>query len=246
MGKRLITLFLMVTMLFGSSVFASTSDYGNVKDNNNGNKGYIFINSGVVQGQKDDVGTWVDPSCVPELKGEQGEKGDKGDKGDTGLQGIPGANGSDGEDGINGVNGNDGQNGTDGQDGINGTSGQDGVKGDVGEIGPQGNKGDIGEKGKDVDPAVVNSLQNINTQQDQKINRLEDRVSALEETQYQIIGEVRVLDTKKWTVSPFVSYNIGRNKVDIVGVRVTFKFGQSYEERKIAELEAKVNALLAK
>jgi len=72
------------------------------------------------------------------------------------------------------------------------------------------------------------------------INDLDNRVSDLEKTQYIIEGEVRVIDTRKWTVKPFIRYSETRSKFDTVGVRFTWKLRRSFEEKKIEELETKL------
>jgi len=77
-----------------------------------------------------------------------------------------------------------------------------------------------------------------------RINDLDGRVSDLEKTQSIIGGEVRIYDSKKWTVSTFVDYSTTRSTVDRAGIKFTFKIGKSYEETKIEELEAKINKLV--
>jgi hypothetical protein len=107
MLKR-IWLAIMFLFILSSSVFAGVET---VKDNNDGNKGYILINTGTKNGQSD-VGHWTDIVTIPELKGE---------KGDIGQSGKDGLNG---EQGLSGVNGQDGKNGTDGKDGKKGEQGE--------------------------------------------------------------------------------------------------------------------------
>jgi len=144
------------------NVFAS-DPYGEVKDNNNGNLGYILVSTGQNQGSQS-IGHWTDVNDIPNLKG------DKGDKGDTGLQGIQGLTGLQGIAGLNGIQGIAGLNGIDGIDGINGINGLDGLKGDTGEqgiqgfAGEQGIQGEKGDRGLDVDPQTVIDLQNTDTQ----------------------------------------------------------------------------------
>jgi len=103
---------------------------------------------------------------------------------------------------------------------------------------------------KKQDKAIITNKDNIITNRDnitknsQRITNVENRVSDLEKTQYVVEGQVRVVDTKNWTVKPFARYNIERQNVDTVGVRFTFKLGSSYEERRIEALENKLNKLL--
>lgn len=103
--------------------------------------------------------------------------------------------------------------------------------------GAKGDKGDVGTNGKDVDPTTLNNLLNSNTVQSQQLSDLDNKVDALERTQYVIEPEVRIYDSKRLTVSPFIRYNIARQKVDVVGIRFTIKFGKSYEEAKLEKLE---------
>jgi hypothetical protein len=238
-----------------------------VKDDNDGNKGYILINTGTKNGQSD-VGHWTDITTIPELKGAKGDKGDTGATGQQGIQGIAG------NDGINGINGIDGINGLDGQDGytplkgVDYFDGKDGLNGIDGLNGLNGLDGLNGENGKDVDPTTVTNLQNtdtilqnnINTESVERINnhttlnnRINDtnsridnvsnRVSKLEKTQLKAQLEFRVLDTKRVTVSPYVSQDFTRGCIDEAGVRITIKLGTSYEEREIIKTNKRLDNL---
>ena len=91
---------------------------GTVRDNNNGEEGFILMHSGEVQGQYNDAGTWTDAEF---LRGEDGADG---------QDGINGADGTDGQAGTNGINGEVGNNGI---DGVNGTNGIDGANGQDGK-----------------------------------------------------------------------------------------------------------------
>lgn len=71
-----------------------------------------------------------------------------------------------------------------------------------------------------------------------------NRLNTLEETQYVAEVEGRVFDSRKWTVAGFVRYNGTRNMVDVVGTRITFKFGKSYEEKRLEKLEEKLNMIV--
>ncbi len=103
---------------------------------------------------------------------------------------------------------------------------------------------------KKQDKAIITNRDNIITNRDsiaknsQRITNVENRVSDLEKTQYIVGFEGRVYDCRKWQVNVFADYTTTRNTFDRVGVRFTFKFGTSYEERRINELEEKLNELL--
>lgn len=105
-------LFILGLILVGILLFGIANAYAGVetiKDDNDGNKGYILINTGIQQGNND-IGHWTDIKDVPELKGDKGDKGDtgsKGDIGDEGEQGLQGIQGIKGIQGITGLNGKD-------------------------------------------------------------------------------------------------------------------------------------------
>ena len=144
----------------------------------------------------------------------------KGEKGNTGNSGL---DGKDGYTPIKGIDYNDGKNGEQGVAGTDGktpvkdvdyTDGKNGDKGDTGSKGDKGQQGIQGERGKG----------------------LEDRV--------ELIGEVRILDTKRTTWSIYAGRDIN-NGVGIYGAKVTVKLGRSYEERRLDALEKKLNLLEA-
>jgi hypothetical protein len=274
---------LLTSLVFGYGVET-------VKDDNDGNKGYILINTGIQQGGND-VGHWTDIKDVPELKGDKGDKGDTGATGQQGIQGIQGLqgdpgiqgiqgfkgdagaeglNGIDGQNGLDGLNGVDGNNGLDGINGAKGDTGEQGIqgltgdkgdlgaKGDNGEKGNNGDKGDIGLQGlqgiqgligiqgitgKDVDPKEVKRLDNKNLEQDNRINNLDSRIGKLERTQFVLETSFRILDTKRISLRPFFRQNFTRNKVDVVGLKIDVKLGQSYEEKLIAKVNARLDLL---
>ena len=239
--KRLVLVLVGVAvLLLASPVFAcqgpTCNRDSNVGDTNDGNRGDIFVydcEKGV-----ESLGRWVDPKDVPELKGEKGDRGEKGDPGIQGPKGDTGARGAKGDRGDTGPQGIQGIAGQDGKDGAKGDQGEQGVAGLQGDKGDQGLKGD---QGKDVDPATVDRInETLNSQQSQ-VDGLNNRVGALERTQYIVGGEIRLFDSKKWQISTFADYSTTRSTVDRAGLRVTYKMGQSYEERRLDALEKRVS-----
>ncbi len=111
--------------------------------------------------------------------------------------------------------------------------------------------------GRNIDDITVNTTNN--NEQDitlsdhdtrisnntNRINNLDNRVGDLEKTQYVYEQEFRIIDTKKWTVKPFIRTNFTRSKVDTIGVRATFKFGKSYEEKLIEKQDGRIERLEA-
>lgn len=92
------------------------------------------------------------------------------------------------------------------------------------------------------DIKINNNSNRINTLND-RVDNIDSRVSDLEDTQYIIGTEVRLHDSKNWTVSAFADYSTNRKKIDRTGVKFTYKIGSSYEERRLDELERKLNLL---
>jgi len=72
---------------------------------------------------------------------------------------------------------------------------------------------------------------------------LDSRVSKLEETQYVLETSFRIVDTKRITLRPFFRQNFTRNKVDIIGLKVDVKLGQSYEEKLISKINSRLDVI---
>lgn len=86
-------------------------------------------------------------------------------------------------------------------------------------------------------------LNNRITDTNNRIDNVSNRVSRLEKTQYKVQAEFRVIDTKRFTISPYISQNFTRSCLDEAGVRVTIKLGSSYEEREIAKTNKRLENL---
>lgn len=227
--KKLFLTFILVLSFVLPSYSATL---GTVKDNNNGNKGDILINTGELNGKQNDIGTWVNPKDVPELKGE------KGDKGDTGLQGVKGDTG---EQGVAGTDGKDGLNGIDGQDGkdVDPTTVNNLQKGIDDNLTKVTNES---TNRTNADKILQQNINNTNS----RVDNLDNRVGNLEKTQNIIGAEVRVYDSKKVTVTLFADYTQTRQMVDRAGIRFTYKIGESYQDKEMKRLEKRIEMLEAK
>ena len=246
MGSLLVIAITMVCMgIAFACVGEECKSDGNVMYSGVGNKGDIFVyNCEKNDKSNTNIGTWVNPSDIPELKG------DKGDKGDTGLQGIPGEVGKDGVNGINGLNGEQG------------IQGFQGIQGDTGD------KGDTGEAGKDVDPTIVTNLQNtdttlqnnINVEQfdriqmndnlqsninsvNSRVDSVSNRVSKLEKTQYGVRTELKFIREKHLEVGVYSFYSGTRNTMAEVGLNVVIPIGESYIDRENKQINARLDRL---
>lgn len=90
---------------------------------------------------------------------------------------------------------------------------------------------------------ITNNKQAISNNSN-RIDDLNNRVNDLEDTQYIVGTEVRMYDSKKWQVNAFADYSTNRQIIDRTGIRFTYKIGQSYEEKRVDQLERKINSLL--
>lgn len=96
-------------------------------------------------------------------------------------------------------------------------------------------------KTQDLD---IQSNKNRIVNNSSRLDNHENRISKLEETQTIIGLKGRIYDSKKWQVNIFADYSTNRNKVDRTGIRFTYKFGSSFEERKILELEKIIKEII--
>lgn len=216
-------LIIFLTFVFG---FVINAYAGGVQSDNEGTEGYVLVATGENHGA-DSRGVWTDSSFL---------KGEKGDTGEQGIQGVAGQNGG------NGFQGEQGAKGDKGDKGEQGIAGQNGTNGEVGATGAQG------EHGADVDPEIVNNINNniTNTNNavantNSRIDDVNNRVGRLEKPQA-IVGLVaRIQDSRKWQTNLFIDYSATRNAVSMYGIRFTYKMGRSYEERRLDELEAKLD-----
>ena len=212
--KKFLFMVAVLVMLFASNVYACVGEDCKLDSNvqDTNDGNQGYIFTYCGEKGKNSLGTWVDPKDVPELKGDTGEQGQQGIQGERGEQGQQGEQGQHGEQG------------TKGDTGEQGVSGKEGKQGEVGATGEKGNTGDKGEEGKKGEQGI----------QGERGKGLEDRV--------ELIGEVRILDTKRTTWSVYAGRDVN-NKVGILGAKVTVKLGRSYEERRLDELEARLNLL---
>lgn len=104
-------------------------------------------------------------------------------------------------------------------DELNGLDGQDGVNGQKGDTGLKGDTGDQGVQGEKGEQG----------------KGLKDR--------HEAILEARVIDTKRTSVFVYGGHDFN-NSNNIFGVKFTVKIGKSYTDKKIEELEKKLNSLL--
>lgn len=135
------------------------------------------------------------------------------------IKDVPELKGEKGDTGTTGTQGIQGEQGIQGIQGITGQNGIDGINGADGKDGKTGAKGDTGKQGE-------RGLQG---------RGLENR--------YEVIGEIRLTDTRKTSISIYGGYDV-HNEVGITGVKFTWKMGKSYEERKIEDLKIE-NKLLS-
>lgn len=156
--------------------------------------------------------------------------------------------------------------GKDGKDGRDGIDGKDGVG-----VAPGGSTGQVLAKLSDADydtgwidvltpddledalTPIENwingadnrftNIENWMSNADHRFTNIENRLSDLEETQFILGLNVRIMDTKRTTLEAFADYSTNREKIDRYGVRLTLKLGKSYEEQLIEQLQAQIKEI---
>ena len=93
---------------------------------------------------------------------------------------------------------------------------------------------------QDTDISNLNTT--VNRQGDQ-INNLNKRVGSLEDTQLNVRGEVDFIREKNYTVGVYGKYNMNRNVCSEVGLAVTVGIGDSYMDREMTKLNAKLSRI---
>ena len=214
----------VILVVIGLFLFTSLAYAGQetIKDDNDGNKGDIFVNTGTQQGNND-IGHWTDITTIPELKGE---------KGDTGI-GIAGTNGLDGYTPIKGVDYFDGLNGERGDTGEQGIQGIQGIQGLIGNIGNTGEQGIQGVQG-------VQGKTGVKGDKGDKGDR-GLRGKGLKD-QYKAGVGLRIFDTKR-TQGEIAYYRDFNNQANEIVAKITIKLGTSYEEREIAKTNSRLDRL---
>jgi hypothetical protein len=209
---------IILFVIFFLGIF--TFSYGaTVTDSNRGTAGYILLNNGTGQGHQ---GTWTDIKTVKELKGE---KGDKGDTGATGAQGTAGKDGKD-VDPATVTNLQLADSALQSNIDTESTARVSAIDKEI-------------SSRTSADTQLQNNINSVNS----RVNDVDHRVSKLEKTQYTITNDVRSFDMKKWAGYISVRYNVGRQIMDEVGVKFTYKMGTSYEEREIIKTNARLSRI---
>jgi len=264
MKKTIFWLVIIGILLFTSLGYcANYNVQSNIPQNN---QGYIFISTGQKQGGTE-IGTWTDPTTIPTLKGDKGDQGIQGIAG-IGIDGKDGYTPVKNIDYFDGVNGADGLNGKDVdsttvtnlqneditlQDNINieqfdriqmGSNLQDNINivdtdSQNRNISLQNNLNNETIIRSNKDTQLQNNINTVNS----RVDEVSNRVSKLERTQFVLETSFRILDTKRITLRPFFRENLTRNKLDIVGLKVDIKLGQSYEEKLIKKVNARLDLL---
>jgi hypothetical protein len=76
-----------------------------------------------------------------------------------------------------------------------------------------------------------NTLQNNINSVSNRVDNLDHKVNKLYETQYNVEGVIRVLDTKKTTTEIYSTYDVRHSREVAIGVRFTYKLGESYQDK---------------
>jgi hypothetical protein len=86
-------------------------------------------------------------------------------------------------------------------------------------------------------------LQNQVNATNSKVANLDNRVDKLEQVKVMADLNVRILDTKKYTVGVFDMWDGTNNRNFAFGARLTYKLGKSYEEKVLEKQQLQIEAL---
>lgn len=75
-------------------------------------------------------------------------------------------------------------------------------------------------------------------------NNYSVRLDKLDHTQTILEFQGRIYDSRKVNIRLFASFSTTRSKVDRVGIKFLYKFGKSYEEKRLDKLEKILDQIL--
>lgn len=93
-----------------------------------------------------------------------------------------------------------------------------------------------------------NTLTDHNNRITDNTNRLNDhdnRIDTLEDTQYNIAGEINILQGRRHKVGVYTKYNTNRNMIGEVGVRFTYDLDLSWSVKEIDKINTKLEKITA-
>lgn len=130
--------------------------------------------------------------------------------------------------------------------------GKDGINGVDGEDGKDGRDGSDADARVAEEKIIIETRERIDSENkinanlratNNRVDALDNRVSNLEETKVLIDVEVRLFDTKRTAVSIYNSYDYRHQRNNAIGLKFLVKIGKSYEEKRIEEIEKKLERL---
>jgi len=77
----------------------------------------------------------------------------------------------------------------------------------------------------------------------QRLDNHEGRISDLEETKMNLVGEVQFIRKKNHTVSAYTKYDVRHSRVPEVGLKLTVGLGKSWTQEELERLETKLNKI---
>lgn len=96
---------------------------------------------------------------------------------------------------------------------------------------------------------IITNIDNISTNRNlinnnsQRLDNHEGRINDLEETQFNVMGEVQFIRAKNHTISVYTKYDVRHNRVPEVGLKFTIGLGKSWTQEELERLEAKLTKI---
>ena len=94
--------------------------------------------------------------------------------------------------------------------------------------------------------SLTSSINSLDQQVGKNYKRLDDhegRISDLEETEINLMGEVQFIRGKNHTVSTYAKYDVRHSSVPEVGLKLTVGLGKSWTQEELERLEIKLNKI---
>jgi len=94
--------------------------------------------------------------------------------------------------------------------------------------------------------SILNDHNNILNNHSSRLDNHENRLDSLEDTQFNLMGEVNILQGKRWKFGAYGKYNLNRNVTSEVGLKITIDLDKSWSVKELEKVNKRLEALESK
>ena len=94
--------------------------------------------------------------------------------------------------------------------------------------------------------SILNDHTNILNNHSSRLDNHDNRLDDLEDTQYNFMGEVNILQGKRWKFGAYGKYNFNRSNVSEVGLKITIDLDKSWSVKELEKVNKRLELLEAK